>query len=143
MVDESSARDDRPTADGDIDTRLDVLGLTDEVIGLSAELTELRIKVDLALERSGAAAETAQSAEVAAVAAAEQTKSFGEYLGELTSGLGAREVGADAGVEAERLDDLASLSKEDLVARVEHLEAVLARRSVRFTLGAAKKLRGS
>ena len=84
MVDEPAA-----TEHADTDAQLDVLRLTDEVIGLSAELAELRAQVDRVSERATAAAEVAQQAEVAAQTAVEQTQGFGEYLGELTDGLGA------------------------------------------------------
>ena len=134
MVDEPAA-----TEHADTDAQLDVLRLTDEVIGLSAELAELRAQVDRVAERATAAAEVAQQAEVAAQAAAELTQDFGEYLGEVTDGLGARRpVVAESGSA-----DLSALSREELVARVERLEAVLGRRSVQVALGMTKKLRGS
>ena len=132
---------DEPTAieGADPDESLDVLRLTDEVIGLSAELGELRTQVERAVERSTAAAEVAQQADQAAQAAAADTRAFGEYLGEITDGVGARRsVTPDtAGV------DLAALSRDELIARIEHLEAVLGRRSVQVALGMTKKLRGS
>lgn len=133
MVDEPVA-----TEHADVDAQLDVLRLTDEVIGLSAELAELRAQVERATERATAAAEVAQQAEVAAQAAAAETRSFGEYLGEVTDGLGGRRP--VAGVDT---TDPASLSREELIARVEYLEAVLGRRSVQVALGMTKKLRGS
>jgi hypothetical protein len=129
MVDESAATDH--------DAQLDVLRLTDEVIGLSAELAELRTQVEQATERATAAAEIAQQAEVAARTAAERTRDFGEYLGEVTDGLGARRP-VVAGTT-----DPSALSRDELIARVEHLEAVLGRRSVQVALGMTKKLRGS
>ena len=116
-----------------------MLRLTDEVIGLSAELAELRVQVDRAGERATAAAEVAQQAEVAAQAAVEQTQDFGEYLGEVTDGLG---TGGRSAVELGSADPSA-LSRDELIARVEHLEAVLGRRSVQVALGMTKKLRGS
>ena len=116
-----------------------MLRLTDEVIGLSAELAELRAQVDRIGERATAAAEVAQQAEVAAHAAVEQTQSFGEYLGAVTDGLGVRgPVVAEIGSA-----DPSALSRDELIARVEHLEAVLGRRSVQVALGMTKKLRGS
>ena len=134
MVDEPAA-----TEHADADAQLEVLRLTDEVIGLSAELTELRAQVERAVERSTAAAEVAQQADVAAQAAAEQTRSFGEYLGEVTDGFGARRSDQNGG----RGTDPTTLSRDELIARVEHLEAVLGRRSVQVALGMTKKLRGS
>lgn len=130
---------DEPAANEHADARLDVLRLTDEVIGLSAELAELRTQVERALERSTAAAEIAQAADVVARAAAADTHAFGEYLGEVTDGLGARRP---AGGQAADVD-LTALSRDELIARVEELEAVLGRRSVRAALGMTKKLRGS
>ncbi len=130
---------DEPAANEHADAQLDVLRLTDEVIGLSAELDELRLQVERATERATAAAEIAQQADVAAQAAASETRAFGEYLGEVTDGLGTRRSAA-----AETVDvDLTALSRDDLIARVEELEAVLGRRSVRAALGMTKKLRGS
>lgn len=134
MVDEPAA-----TEHADTDAQLDVLRLTDEVIGLSAELAELRAQVDRVSERATAAAEVAQQAEVIAQAASEQTRDFGEYLGEVTDGLGARQPVVAESVNA----DLSALSREELIARVEHLEMVLGRRSVQVALGMTKKLRGS
>ena len=134
MVDEPAA-----TEHADTDAHLDVLRLTDEVIGLSAELAELRAQVERVSERATGAAEVAQQAEVVAQAAVEQTQDFGEYLGEVTDGLGTR---PPATVESGSTD-LSALSREELIARVEHLEAVLGRRSVQVALGMTKKLRGS
>ncbi|MCH9837283.1 hypothetical protein K0U83_16575, partial [bacterium] len=57
----------------DTDAQLDVLRLTDEVIGLSAELAELRAQVKRAGDRATAAAEVAQQADVAAQTAFERT----------------------------------------------------------------------
>ena len=134
MVDEPAA-----TEHADADAQLDVLRLTDEVIGLSAELAELRAQVERAGERATSAAEVAQQAEVAAQTAIERTNDFGQYLGEMTDGLGARgPVGAEVGSE-----DPSALSRDELIARVEYLEAVLGRRSVQVALGMTKKLRGS
>lgn len=124
----------------DVDAQLDVLRLTDEVIGLSAEIIELRGLVELATERATAAAEVAQQAEVSANAAAEQTQGFAEYLGEVTDRLGARRP---ASVATDGDTNLSGLSREELIARVEHLEAVLGRRSVQVALGMTKKFRGS
>ena len=129
---------DEPAANEHADARLDVLRLTDEVIGLSAELAELRTQVERALERSTAAAEIAQAADVVAQAAAADTRAFGEYLGQVTDGLGARSAAAETADV-----DLTALSRDELIARVEELEAVLGRRSVRAALGMTKKLRGS
>ena len=133
MVDESAEHDDAAS-----DSGLDVLNLTDEVIGLSAEIGELRSRIDLALERATAAAEVAQAAEVAASAAAQDTAALSEYLGELTSGLGARPPAA-----SESRGELVGLSRDELIARVEELEATLQRRSVQAALVVTKKLRGS
>jgi ribosomal protein L29 len=133
MVDEPTVTDHGDAAD------LDVLRLTDEVIGLSAELAELRIQVDLAAQRAISAAEVAQHAEVAAQAATEQTQSFEEYLAEMTTGFGARQPVASESASS----DLSDLSKAELIARVESLEAVLGRRSMQVALGLTKKLRGS
>jgi hypothetical protein len=130
---------DEPAVNEHADAQLDVLRLTDEIIGLSAELAELRTQVERATERATAAAEIAQEADVVAQAAASETRAFGEYLGELTDGLGARRSTA-ADVAAV---DLTALSRDELIARVEELEAVLGRRSVRAALGMTKKLRGS
>ena len=123
----------------DTDPQLDVLRLTDEVIGLSAELAELRVQVKRAGDRATAAAEVAQQADVAAQTAFERTQDFSEYLGEVTDGLGARGPMTGDVVSA----DLSALSREQLLARVEYLEAVLRRRSVQVALGMTKKLRGS
>lgn len=123
----------------DTDAQLDVLRLTDEVIGLSAELAELRAQVKRAGDRATAAAEVAQQADVAAQTAFERTQDFSEYLGEVTDGLGARGPMTGDVVSA----DLSALSREQLLARVEYLEAVLSRRSVQVALGMTKKLRGS
>jgi len=134
MVDEPTA-----TETSRIENDLDVLRLTDEVIGLSAEVAELRDRLEVATERATAAAEVAQQAEVAANTAEEQTTSFAEYLGVMTDRLGARPPapGTTDGT------DLSTLSREELIARVEHLEAVLGRRSVQVALGMTKKFRGS
>lgn len=130
---------DEPAATDDTRVELDVLRLTDEVIGLSAELAELRTQVALAVERATAAAEVAQQAEVAAQAAAADTRAFGEYLGEVSDGLGTRRP---TEVDTAAVDP-SRLSRDELIARVEHLEAVLGRRSVQVALGMTKKLRGS
>lgn len=134
MVDDPSG-----TVESSAERELDVLRLTDEVIGLSAEVAELRARLDVATERAIAAAEVAQSAEAAAVSAAERTAAFEQYLGEVTTGLGAR---TPAGGTAEE-PALAALSRDELVHRVQELEAVLERRSVQVALGMTKKLRGS
>ena len=130
---------DEPTEHADTDVQLDVLRLTDEVIGLSAELAELRAQVERAGERATAAAEVAQQAEVAAQAAATETREFGEYLGAVSNGLGARRVALADTASV----DLSGLTRDELIARVQHLEAVLGRRSVQVALGMTKKLRGS
>lgn len=134
MVDDPSGTDEIRA-----ERELDVLRLTDEVIGLSAEVAELRARLDVATERATAAAEVAQSAESAAVSAAERTAAFEQYLGEVTTGLGARTPSGGSSEEPA----LAALSRDELIGRVQELEAVLERRSVQVALGMTKKLRGS
>lgn len=138
MVDEPVAHEDAAAEPG-----LDALRLTDEVIGLSAEIAELRVRLDVAMERATAAAEVAQAADVVAASAAERTAAFEEYLGEVSAGWGVGSPGSVDQDGAPRERELAALSRDQLVARVRELEAVLERRSVQVALGMTKKLRGS
>jgi len=117
------------------------LKITDELIGLSAELDELRSQVTSALDRATVAAETSQRAEVMADEAASRMKEVSEYVTVLTDGLGAGTPPADLDPSSDPAT--AMMTRDELIAHIEHLEAVLNRRSVQAALKVTQRLRGS
>ena len=123
------------------DARLAAMQATDEVIGLSAEVDELRTQVATALERATAAASIAQGAVQTADRAAGRIGEVAEYLAAVTEGFGAPAEATRT--EAAPSPDLDAMSREELIERIRGLEAVLSRRSVRAALGITQKLRGS
>jgi chromosome segregation ATPase len=112
---------------------LELLAVRDELIGLSAELDELRARFESATLRATTALDTAQRAEQRAAEAADDTRRFGEYLAAITD---------DQGRQAPHIGEQIR-TRAELEERIAELEAVLQRRSVRWPLSLARRLRGS
>ena len=104
----------------------------------------MRAQVAEALSRATAASAVSQGAEQTAERAAARIDDIGEYLAAVTDGLGAPGVaGAQDAAAPTGTTEPSTLTRDELIARVQELEAVLARRSVRAALGITQKLRGS